>query len=132
MKSIAEKYAAQWMPNGEVSVVELIEAALREQSVPVMGPAVAIGRIDLSRNDPIALDSSLTYGFLRPFDGMEIVIASKPPTSITAAELAEKDARIKWLEDQVRSLALGKCASDIKASRLENAKAGGAEKLDKH
>ena len=28
--TIAEKYAAQWMPNGEVSLVDLIQAAIDE------------------------------------------------------------------------------------------------------
>lgn len=36
--TIAEKYAAQWMPNGEVTLVDLIQAAVDEaQSVPVVG-----------------------------------------------------------------------------------------------
>ena len=35
MTSIAEKYAARWMPNGEVSLADLIRAAVDEaQSVP--------------------------------------------------------------------------------------------------
>jgi len=38
MTSIAEKYAAQWLPNGEVSLADLIQAAVDEaQSVPVVG-----------------------------------------------------------------------------------------------
>ena len=28
--TIAEKYAAQWMPNGEVSLADLIQAAINE------------------------------------------------------------------------------------------------------
>ena len=36
--TIAEKYAAQWMPNGEVTLVDLIQAAVDEaQSVAVVG-----------------------------------------------------------------------------------------------
>lgn len=38
MTSIAEKYAAQWLPNGEVSLADLIQAAVDEaQFVPVVG-----------------------------------------------------------------------------------------------
>jgi len=66
--TIAEKYAAQWMPNGEVSLADLIQAAVDEavesrrhevamhavqqikaeigQSVPVVGEPVAWVRKD--------------------------------------------------------------------------------------
>jgi len=38
MTSIAEKYAAQWLPNGEVPLADLIQSAVDEaQSVPVVG-----------------------------------------------------------------------------------------------
>jgi len=41
MTSIAEKYAAQWLPNGEVSLDDLIQAAVDEsKSVPVVGEPV--------------------------------------------------------------------------------------------
>jgi len=87
--TIAEKYAAQWMPNGEVSLADLIQAAVDEaQSVPVVGEVVA-----WVRRHP---DGALTAEFLedaviepvRRNSGGWLPLIAKPTHSIHAAELA--------------------------------------------
>jgi hypothetical protein len=86
-RSALTKFAARLekiafkIPAPNVYTPALMQLAAEARSVILLNsmvPSVSIGRIDLSRNDPISLNSSLTYGFLRPFDGMEIFIAAAP------------------------------------------------------
>jgi len=136
--TIAEKYAAQWMPNGEVSLADLIQAAVDEavesrrhevamhavqqikaeigQSVPVVGEPVAwVSTIEcIGPEYKKKLFGRLPIQSLQAGYYSHTALYEQPTHSITAAELATLREKAAMADElQKRAERMQKALSDI-------------------
>ena len=129
MTSIAEKYAAQWMPNGEVSLADLIQAAVDEavesrrhevamhavqqikaeigQSVAAAGEPLTCDECGAATDDPWHSSESGSRHFHRCdacHSKQHAELATLREKAAMADELRKDAERYRWLKPRLRCI----------------------------